>query len=80
VTVTGEVDYRAMAKKAEAELKELAKEESARAALSFDQAVAHSHDIERINLVRSPLPSMCLMCSSPCPRTHCGFRASLVGG
>lgn len=51
VTVTGDVDYKAMAKQAEAELKELAKEEAARAAQSYEQAVAHSHDIERINLV-----------------------------
>lgn len=40
-----------MAKQAEAELRELAKEEAARAAQSYDQALAHSHDIERTNLM-----------------------------
>ena len=49
--LTGDLDYRAMARQAEAELKEIAKEEAARAAQTFDQAVEHCHNVERVNLV-----------------------------
>ena len=60
----GEVDYKAMAKQAEQELKELAKEEAARAAQSFEQALAHAHDVERINLVSvSPIVELLLTMS-----------------